>query len=444
MAKVRVAVLGSVGKSVLIDTDLEARVRALEQVATTAPTAGRHSELSGLQVGDDHPQYTMWQAAERIKAPWVFDANVTWTDGNEAKFGTDGDLRIFHTGAAAAIGNSTGPLGITALAGDLDLTASADVDILAGANLDISATLVNINGVELTELIRDTIGATLTDTASIDLVYNDGSNTISANLIDEYAQDLVGAMLVDSTSIDFSYNDGAGTATASVITANPSGLIGMAAVNGTAATPLRSDGRHAIDPAITPEWTGTHGWADNAEVQLGTGNDLRLFHDGTNSFIRNDTGELRLSMAGTTRLTLGTAAITGTLPFVAPAGLVSAPSFSLGGGNGMYLSAANVVSLAAGGSQIFEFAANTSGVAMYAGSTAASISLAVYNLAASVNGLIVYADGRVRLPVGPLQIADGITAPATQAGFAQIYVDTADGDLKVKFGDGTVKTIVTD
>jgi hypothetical protein len=27
---------------------------------------------------------------------------------------------------------------------------------------------------------------------------------------------------------------------------------------------------------------------------------------------------------------------------------------------------------------------------------------------------------------------------------AIIYVDTADGDLKVRFGDGTIKTIVTD
>lgn len=43
-----------------------------------------------------------------------------------------------------------------------------------------------------------------------------------------------------------------------------------------------------------------------------------------------------------------------------------------------------------------------------------------------------------------LGIADGITAPSTVSGVAWIYVDTADGDLKVKFGDGTVKTIVTD
>jgi len=43
-----------------------------------------------------------------------------------------------------------------------------------------------------------------------------------------------------------------------------------------------------------------------------------------------------------------------------------------------------------------------------------------------------------------LQILDGIAAPAKVEGLARIYVDSADGDLKIKFGDGTVKTIVTD
>src|SRR5690606_28803733 len=43
-----------------------------------------------------------------------------------------------------------------------------------------------------------------------------------------------------------------------------------------------------------------------------------------------------------------------------------------------------------------------------------------------------------------LLVEDGVSAPATRTGYASIYVDSADGDLKVKFGDGTVKTIVTD
>ncbi len=41
-------------------------------------------------------------------------------------------------------------------------------------------------------------------------------------------------------------------------------------------------------------------------------------------------------------------------------------------------------------------------------------------------------------------MVDGVTAPGATVGYAKIYVDTADGDLKVVFGDGTIKTIATD
>lgn len=214
---------------------------------------------------------------------------------------------------------------------------------------------------------------------------------------DEAVQDTVGAFLVDSTSIDFTYSDVGNTLTAATINANPSGLIGMSAVNGAAATPLRSDGLHAIDPAIVPTWTGLHTFepasgvpfnglragvngaglaaalivrtdgktvndgnvfafqgrntsnatvnygfvgstyldtvagtedgtlefytilngvgpslrvriqpngdtrllADSQELQLGASQDLRLFHDGTDSWIRNDTGTLKLSSGAT-------------------------------------------------------------------------------------------------------------------------------------------------
>jgi hypothetical protein len=43
-----------------------------------------------------------------------------------------------------------------------------------------------------------------------------------------------------------------------------------------------------------------------------------------------------------------------------------------------------------------------------------------------------------------LWLIDGVSAPSTVPGYAGMYVDSADGDLKIKFGDGTVKTIVTD
>ena len=45
---------------------------------------------------------------------------------------------------------------------------------------------------------------------------------------------------------------------------------------------------------------------------------------------------------------------------------------------------------------------------------------------------------------GVIGIADGVTAPSTVTGVAQLYVDTADGDLKVKFGNGTVVVLAAD
>jgi hypothetical protein len=41
-------------------------------------------------------------------------------------------------------------------------------------------------------------------------------------------------------------------------------------------------------------------------------------------------------------------------------------------------------------------------------------------------------------------LSDGITAPTALTGWAKLYVDTADGDLKVRFGDNVTKTITTD
>jgi hypothetical protein len=45
---------------------------------------------------------------------------------------------------------------------------------------------------------------------------------------------------------------------------------------------------------------------------------------------------------------------------------------------------------------------------------------------------------------GVLGITDGVTAPAAIAGTATIFVDTADGDLKVTFGDGYTVTLAVD
>jgi hypothetical protein len=45
---------------------------------------------------------------------------------------------------------------------------------------------------------------------------------------------------------------------------------------------------------------------------------------------------------------------------------------------------------------------------------------------------------------GHLGLIEGQVAPAAVPGYALIYIDTADGDLKCRFGDGVTKTLQTD
>lgn len=59
-------------------------------------------------------------------------------------------------------------------------------------------------------------------------------------------------------------------------------------------------------------------------------------------------------------------------------------------------------------------------------------------------GTVIQDQTQYKRRMTELSLVDGVTEPNTEAGQAQIFVDVADGDLKIKFGDGTVKTIVTD
>jgi hypothetical protein len=65
-------------------------------------------------------------------------------------------------------------------------------------------------------------------------------------------------------------------------------------------------------------------------------------------------------------------------------------------------------------------------------------SMVIYQYLSLDGGQIIRTDGRY------LALVDGVPEPDTVAGCAWIYVDEDDGDLKAKFGDGTVKTIVVD
>lgn len=267
--KVRVPIANTIGKSVQFDPNAGARAEAAvaalaAQISASVGGSIRHSSLQGLQVGDDHPQYTGNQFPETITGLWNFETIPLIQGDTLAEYIEDvvgGSFFDFLQDTTSVVWTffdtaneleaNVPPEFVQDVVGAMLVdTTSVDLAYNDGAGT-FTASIID-------EYVQDLVGAMLADTTSIDLAYNDAAGTFSASIIDEYVQDLVGAMFTDSSSIDFTYGDLAGTITAATINANPSGLIGMSAVNGTAATPLRSDGRHAIDPAIVPTWTGLH------------------------------------------------------------------------------------------------------------------------------------------------------------------------------------------
>ena len=77
--------------------------------------------------------------------------------------------------------------------------------------------------------------------------------------------------------------------------------------------------------------------------------------------------------------------------------------------------------------------------------TAGNVSSEIMRISTNGNVGISVTSPDEKLDVdGRISITDGVGEPSTHAGKATIYVDTADGDFKIKFGDGTVKTISTD
>lgn len=139
-------------------------------------------------------------------------------------------------------------------------------------------------------------------------------------------------------------------------------------------------------------------------------------------------------------------------------GSASAPMLTITGdpNTGIYSSGADTIDFSTGGTGRMNITTSAINLSAQARSTSGSAATPGYSFQGNTarglynteneNGIAYSHDGTATFAMTAtgISLKDGVTAPSTVSGFAQIYVDTADGDLKVKFGDGTVKTIVVD
>ncbi len=419
MGKVKVPVFGTVGKAVFVDPDLEARVAALEAALAALRSASgttRHSSLQGLQVGDDHPQYTMWQARENITGQWSFvlpiwgangtaalpsytftsdvntgvcrvgedDLGVTtggtlrWdvntarvyqnlylnvearngalfespdytigqvgiemmnfpgsdpnTDGigNQLAFWEAGTQAIFtnrtygfrirHTGEVNNEGNLDWYRHNNNTAGVLFLRMTRDSSQIQFANGSASAPVITHIGDENTGIYFATADEVNVATAGTLRLTVNATNVLAAAPFRGEAGSAGSPTYswrsgVDSNSGMYSIGDNDigwstdGTARMRLTTTFWRSSLQCQGADGSAGTPswsFTSDtntGRYWVSADLMAESVGgtqRATWSttalrlvqDNYEMQLGASSDLRLYHDGTNSIIENDTGSL--------------------------------------------------------------------------------------------------------------------------------------------------------
>ena len=186
------------------------------------------------------------------------DDSLKFRDNVKAKFGSSSDLNIYHNGSNSFI-QDTGT-------GDLRLMGShiklMDTSETAYLTLDgsVARTIANKN-----IRFEDTIEAQFGGIADLTIAHDGTNSNISNNTGDFYFK-----QRADDKDIIFQSDDGSGGTTAY----------------------LTLDGSEVLNRFFV---NVLH--QDSVESMWGTGLDLKIKHDGSNSFIRNFTGDLYIRNA---------------------------------------------------------------------------------------------------------------------------------------------------
>ena len=286
---------GSITSAKIADGAIvNADVNASAAIAGTkiSPDFGSQNiETTGVvEVGGDNTQFGNNLLRFKSSGDGFIDHNTT---GQDIKFRVSNSSSLDTTPLTL---NSDGHVDV---AGNLDVGAGVDVT----GNIAVSGTVdgrdVATDGTKL-----DGIASGATNVTNTNQLTN-GAGFITATLTNEQVQDIVGGMVTGNTEsgITVTYQDGDGTLDFSVASqtdnnftnADHSKLDGIE--SGATADQSASEIVALVaDQTIAPSEIDME---DNEKIKLGAGDDLQIYHDGSNSYLSDaGTGNFKITTDG--------------------------------------------------------------------------------------------------------------------------------------------------
>jgi len=207
------------------------------------------------------------------------------SDGAQIQLGNDNDMQIYHNGSAGEINNGTGDFTIDSV-GDIILDADGG-DVILKDNGTQYAKLTNfLGGLAITSggtnalIIGGTDGSmimggnvSLGDNKNLD-IGNSSDLLLYHDATDSYILNATGSLEIRNTAddgdINFRSDNGSGGLT----------------------TYFALDGGDVVNRFYKDAY-----FTDNVKAKFGSSSDLQIYHDGSNSFIKNNTNDLYLDTA---------------------------------------------------------------------------------------------------------------------------------------------------
>jgi len=265
-------------------------------------------------------------------------------DGGVIYLGADQDVTLTHVADTGILLNSTRQLQFGDSGTYIHQSADGVLDLVSDTEIEINATTIDINGaVDMSSTLATgglyTAGAGITSTAAANTLGATSFNDADITNVGSLALDSIGAdgsVVTFTSPITVGANDAGhdvilygDTASANVtwdtsvddlIFNGAAGLIvpegqltlGSTAISSTAAELNKLDGANVTtteinyldvttlgtseaSKAVTVDASGDLLVPDSDKFKFGAGSDMQLYHDGTNSYVTNATGALKIA-----------------------------------------------------------------------------------------------------------------------------------------------------